>query len=381
MLSISLLLAVAGASRYPATLRLEPSPAAQSAMFFHEGPDYLGLSSPPCEASFSFVGKDAVAAYVRFAQQLFQPGAEATLGLRLIAVAPSTDLKSDGWHAVVRHELQLFDSRGDLIASWTVEGRGRVIGLGEGALPAAFREATAMAERQFEARFEEPVGVVALLAKLGVPPGTVSRRPAIAEKPPPEPPPPPEIHPEPRDLALYVDAGGRLADLSYQATHHGFADSTNSVLPGYDLRVGVAGWWLFAQAGISHGSARDGEIEHALTSLGGDLGLRVKLHSAMELAGGVGIYSSRIDVSSYAFGPRAVTLQKWQVEPDLMAALRMTPPFGQRFRLRATLEGRYRLASFETTMINDTFTDHIGSGFSFSLLLGIELPLTRQASR
>jgi hypothetical protein len=328
------------------------------------------------------VGKDAVAAYDGFAQQLFQPGAEATLGLRLIAVAPSTDLKSDGWHAVVRHELQLFDSQGDLIASWTVEGRGRVIGLGEGALPAAFREATAMAERQFEARFEEPVGVVALLARLGVPPGTVSRRPAIAEKPPPEPQPPPAIHPEPRELALYLDAGGRIAALNYQAANPSFGtDTTHSFMPGYDLRVGVSGWWLFAQAGISHGSARDGDVEHALTSLGGDLGLSMKLRSAMELAGGVGIYSSRVDVSSYAFGPRPVTQQNWQVEPDLMAAFRVTPSLGQRFRLRATAEGRYRLTSFDSSMINGSLHDHIGAGFSFSFLLGIELPLTRRASK
>jgi hypothetical protein len=32
-------------------------------------------------------------------------------------------------------------------------------------------------------------------------------------------------------------------------------------------------------------------------------------------------------------------------------------------------------------MINGSLHDHIGAGFSFSFLLGIELPLTRRASK
>jgi hypothetical protein len=196
----------------------------------------------------------------------------------------------------------------------------------------------------------------------------------------PLPQPVPEVHIERRPYAVYLDAGGRLAGVSYQTSNRVNGIGVTSVTagdkltPGFDLRVGVAGAWLFAQAAVSHASGGDAQVSHALTAFGGDGGAVVRFNRAFELAAGLGLYVSRMDVSSYAFGPSAVSQSTWKMAPELMAALRLTPAIGGRFRLRATLEGRYRLASFDTSMVNSQYVDSVNTGFAFAMLLGMELP-------
>lgn len=379
----ALLIAATGvAGGYPIALEIQPTDAARAATYNHQQ-SLSGLRGPPAETSVSLVGKQAVEAYTAFAAQFFQRDAQQRSRLTIVSVIPSVELQNDGWHAVVQHALELRDAKGELLGSWTAEGRGVVHGLGEAAVPVAFEAAAAMAERAFEARFEDPPGVAAFLTAAGVKLGTVRRRPAVAEAPPPPPPSAPFIHPEWREAGVYLDAGGHVADTSYQSTARSSISATNSVLdsgkitPGADLRLGIAGGWFFAQAVFSTGAARDGAVGHSLTSFGADAGLRVRLNRALEVAGGAGLSTGRVSVSTYDFGPRPVTQVTTQAYPDLMASIYLTPPSVQRFHLHLTLETRYRLTSFDTSYVDNTYHDHWGPGFSLALLLGVELSLGR----
>jgi hypothetical protein len=371
-------------ARYPISLRITALPEARNAIHVHEGPGYLGLSAPPSESSVTYAGKQAVQAYEAFAAQFFQPDAKVALSLELVAVRPSVELKSDGWHAVVQHQLQLLDPDRVLIASWTVEGRAIVAGLAEGALPAAFDKAAAMAERSFEAEFERPPKVLALLSSLGVEKGSVARRPLIAEAPLPAPEPAPPLKPEQRIPEVYFEAGGRFVSMGYSGSNHpqnqaSTAFDGSKIAPAFDLRLGVAGSWFFAQAGFSSGAmSRDGDVEHSFTSVGGDVGIALPLNRAFEVRAGAGLYTSRISASTYSFGPQPVTQTAWQAGPDLMAAIRMTPSFGTWMRMHLVLEGRYHLASLDISMVNDTFKDHLGPAASAAVVLGVDLPLARR---
>ncbi len=384
MLSVVVLFAIAPVARYPFALQLEGDPSAISAQHVHAGRDDSGLSAPRCEGSVSFVGKQAIDSYASLARQYFQQDANVGLTLYLSAVAPSVELKEDGWHAVVRHELELYDSGEVRLGSWTVEGRGHVVGLGEGALPAAFERATNMAARAFEAQFEEPAPVVARLATLGVAQGAVARRPALPEAPLPPPERAPGFRPTRSRSGLYFDTGARFAVLSHESTsrsanptENGVASATE-IATGLDLRLGATAGWFFAQAGFTSANARGGEIAHSLTTVGADLGALLQLNSALKLALGLGLSASRVAVSNYSFGPQPVTKSSWFAEPDLIAALRWTPPFGTRLRLHLTVEARYRLISFDTSMVNGAYQDHLDSGLSGALLLGVELPFSRE---
>jgi hypothetical protein len=386
LVAVLLLAASSGAGRYPMALQVQSTDAARAATYSHQQ-DFSGLHGPPAETSVSFVGKQAVDAYTELATRLFQADAQPRLTLTVVSVKASLAWQNDAWHGVVQHELELRDAHAKLLGSWTVEGRGGVYGLGEGAVPAAFQAATTMAERAFEARFEEPAGVAAFLAGAGVSPGSVGRRAAVAEAPPPPPPAAPFIHPEPTEPRAYLDVGGHVTDLSYQSTSHASVSATNNVLdrsqvtPGMDLRLGIAGGWFFAQGVFSTGGARDGAVEHSLTSFGGDAGVRVKLNRTLQVAGGVGLSSGRVSVSTYDFGPNPVTQVTTQLYPDLMASIYMTPPLGQRFHLHGTLEARYRLTSFDTSYVDGTYQDHWASGFSLALLFGVDVSLVPQGKK
>jgi hypothetical protein len=64
-----------------------------------------------------------------------------------------------------------------------------------------------------------------------------------------------------------------------------------------------------------------------------------------------------------------------------VAGICLTPLSTRRFELRVTAEGRYRFNHFDTSMANDTYVESIGSGGSIALLLGVALPLNREASK
>jgi hypothetical protein len=380
MFAALLLLAAASGARYPISLDLQPSSQASTATYNHQQAPG-GLFAPPAETSVAFVGKQAVDAYSGFVSQFFQAAAQQQLALDLLSVTASVELKNDGWHAVVVHHLEVRDASDAVLGAWTIEGRGLIVGLGEAAVPAAFQAATVMAERAFEARFEDPPGVLQLLSNLGVEKGTVARRPEVAEAPRPPPPTAPFMHPERRELAIYLDAGGRFADLTYSSTSHtafqGVANvlDDNRFLPGADLRIGIAGGWFFLQGGFSSGSGGGNSVLHSLTAYGADAGVRVKLNRAFEVAVGAGFYAARLSVSTTDFGPKPVTQVTSQTYPDVLAAIYLTPPFGKRFHVHIVAEGRYRLASMDTSYIDNTYHDHVNAGFSAALLLGVEIPL------
>ena len=372
-------------TRYPFALQVETTLNAGAAVYNHEGGGYV--LSPPAAGSTSFVGRQARDAYLSFASQLFQPDAKAQLTLLLVAVVPSVELKDDGWHAVVRHELELRGSGKSadlLLGNWTVIGRGRINGIGESAVPTGFTEATAVAERQFEAQFEDPAGVADLLQRFGIAKGSVVRRQAIREAPPPPPPKPADIHPQSTGLAFYVEGGVRVSNLSYPAPNsESLAGSVSSELiaPGFDLRLGVAYGYGFAQFVFARTDGSGDNIEHTLTSVGGDAGVKLRLTRLLELAGGIGLYATNVDVASGNFGPQPVSQSNWQFEPDLMAQLRLTPIGNEKIRMRLTFEARYRLVSFDTSLANNSFSDSLDSGFSLAMLLGVEFSVGWRPSR
>src|SRR4051794_6721916 len=101
-----------GGARYPVALVVRATPQARAALHTHEGPGYLGLSAPPGEASTTFVGKQAIAAYEAFGSLYFQRDAHIELALDLVSVTSSVELDPAGqWHVVVRHELELRDAQ------------------------------------------------------------------------------------------------------------------------------------------------------------------------------------------------------------------------------------------------------------------------------
>ena len=367
--------AFAAVTRYPASLRVELSKAASTADYVHQGPGVL--NGPPCEASVSFVGKQARDAYLGIAKRLFQPeGAGAALQLTIEAVQPAVELHSDGWHAVVSHRLTLRDPDGDSMGSWIVEGSDRVEGAGERAVPDAFAAAAELAARRFEARLEEPPEVTAFLQRNGVAAGVVPRRSAGSEPPPP--PPPPEVGPPRPPAVVYLDLGGGFDAYTMSSSYRG---DQNGLAPGLDARLGVATKWAFLQAGFSRWDSREQSSGHTLTSFGIDGGLLVRFSRMFEVGLGLGVQSIIDDATDYALGPQPISASSQQWVPNVMVAMRVTPPVGAA-RLRFSFEARARFQAIDTTVSEKSPVDvlHLDATWALALMIGGELPLGK-ASR
>src|SRR5436190_3628765 len=321
------------ATRYPIELRIKIQPSAESVRYEHEGRG--GLSGPPSEQSTTFVGKQAVEAYRAVAVRLFQQGAAIALQLEIETVRPRVDLQSDGWHTIVEHGLVARDPQGAVLGRWTVEGRGRVTGLGEGAVPNAFARAAELAAQRFESQLESPPEMISWLQRAGITPGTIARRPPGVE--PPLPPPAPEAGPPRARAVVYGELGLGFTTVSMQ-TQSGPAEG---ITPGFDARLGLSGRWAFVQAGFSYWSSRENELEHRVASFGLDAGPLLRLGRSVEMALGLGVQGTSTKAASYSYGPEPVWVQSFDVFPNVVAALRLTPAI-RSFRMRVTLEGRLR---------------------------------------
>ncbi|HWE25548.1 MAG TPA: hypothetical protein VG496_16550 [Myxococcales bacterium] len=356
-------------SRYPADLRVEIAQNAEAARYVHET-----WGDPPGEPSVTFVGKQALEAYRALAARLFQPGASLRLGLEIGSVQARVKLESDGWHAIVEHDLIARDESGGVLGRWTVEGRGRVQGLGEQALPAAFERAAALAAQRFESQFETPPDLRSWLERKGVPVASVTRRPPGEE--PPLPPPPPPVGPPRAPLIVYADAGLGLSPFSTQTV----SGPASSVAPGFDARLGLAGRWAFGQLAFSWWNSRDNELEHGAKSIGLEAGPVLRLSNAVELGIGAGLHVMVSKVSVYTYyGPQPVWTQSVDLVPNALAALHLIPPI-RSLRMRVTLEMRLRFVSNDSVAVVQggspiQFTDHLDSGSAYALLVGGELPL------
>jgi hypothetical protein len=267
-----------------------------------------------------------------------------------------------------------------VLGQWSAEGRDRIDGHGEGALPAAFARAAELAARRFESRFEEPPGIIALLVRSGVAPGAVARRDAGVERP--MPPPAPAIGPPRAPLVAYLDAGMGLNPLSTSGQYPNGNGSSSSLAPGLDARLGLAGKWAFAQLDASWWSSSEGNVDHAFTAFGIEAGPLIRFASYLEVGLGGGLQITASKVTSYAYGSEPVWVRSAQTVPTVLAFLRFMPPI-RSFRLRASLEGRLRFGSYDSAVVQGPFpsntVDHLDAGEAFVFLIGGELPLRREA--
>ncbi len=335
--------------------------------------DHAGWGNgPPGESSVTFVGKQAREAYEAVAVRLFQKQASHALVLQIESVRASVELKSDGWHAIVEHELVIRDEAGGELGRWTVEGRGRIEGLGEGAVPGAFARAAALAARRFESRFETPPEVVQWLSRNGIAAGTVARREA-AEEPPLQPPPAPRSLPRAPRFVGYLEAGPSANPLSASLRS---GTPAAEVVPGLDARLGFAGGWAFAQIGFSRWGSRNGNEEHSFASIGLEAGPQVRIGGNVDLAVGAGVSASMGQFTEYSLGPQPVWVRSWRAVPNVVAAIRFALPFASS-HVRLSLEARLRFISFDSVIssYSSYFGDHFETTTALGLLIGGELPL------
>jgi hypothetical protein len=223
---------------YPVHVEIALTPKAAGAVFQHGiGPSLFAPPNPSCTVS---VGAQARDAYAAAARRMFRGDKDARpASLEIEIGAADLDLDVDGWHAQVEHALLLRSASGVEMGRWAVKGRDRVEGLGETAIPRAFRSAAEKAARRFEAAFAEPPAVARWLTDSGVDLASVPRAQLPPEVPliqsmPPGP---------PRTWALYVDGGGG----SYVAAQVKDGRDGRTVLPALALRVGGAAPWGFVQ--------------------------------------------------------------------------------------------------------------------------------------
>jgi hypothetical protein len=188
---------------WPVHVEIALSRKAAGALFQHGiGPSLFAPPNPACSVS---VGEQAREAYSAAARRMFRAEkGDRTASLEIEIAQADLDLDLDGWHAQVEHALVLRSTSGAEMGRWTMTGRDRVEGLGEGAIPRAFRGAAEKAAMRFEAAFPDPPAVARWLTDGGATLASVPRA-----RPPPDvplvqarPPGPP------RTLALFVDGAG-----------------------------------------------------------------------------------------------------------------------------------------------------------------------------
>jgi hypothetical protein len=223
---------------YPVRVEIALTRNAAGAVFQHGiGPSLFAPPNPSCTVS---VGVQAREAYAAAARRMFLAGkGEGAATLEIEIGAADLDLDVDGWHAQVEHALVLRSASGAELGRWAPKGRDRVAGLGEAAIPRAFRSAAEKAAQRFEAAFAEPPGVARWLAESGadlasVPHVAIPPDVPLLESRPPGP---------PRSYALFLDGGGGSYFVAQQRGGRG----ERTGLPALAFRVGGAAPWGFVQ--------------------------------------------------------------------------------------------------------------------------------------
>jgi hypothetical protein len=360
------LLLAAVTVRYPVKLAIEASPEAANARYVHEAAGVY--SAPPAAPSLTPAGAQALEAYSAIAARLFDRNSAVSLVLRIDSIETSVVPELDGWHAVVVHHLSMAVPA----VQWTATGRGRIDGLGEGAVPEGFARAAQMAAQNFEAHFEDSPKMRGWLSAQGIEPGSIARRgPGVELSAPSQ----VRARTSPRAaLVAYLDAGPGL-DLFTTGASDGA--SSSEVVPGLDLRAGIAAEYVFAQLGFAWRSQSDSRASHEYVGFGLDLGPCIGIGSMVELALGAGLHAMIVTTTLDSFGPNPVSSRDLHWVGSGLAALRITPPLGK-FRLRMSVEARLRFSSLDSTVVDSPglqASEKLEADKSFVLLIGGEIPL------
>lgn len=358
------------APRWPIALRITVPPASLAARFFGTN---AALALPNASTSVG-VGEQSRDAYGAVSRRAFrvEPGAGAELVVEVGLF--DLDLDREGWFAWVEHDVVLRDGAAK-VARWRVRGEGRVQGLGEAAVPVAFRRAAEYAAATFEAELVTDPRVAAWLSSLGIAAGPADRVVARA---------PPRLTPTevpvlaPRSARLwFADAGVSVVQAG------GFLMTGPSIRAGWTaetlvLQVSVD-WWqrsFVARPADAWGSG-DGAL--GTLALGFDAGAWRRLGSRLEIQAGAGpqvlvgfadaTYAPLADPSARA--ERSAT--RTAIAAGAFGAVRMNgivPWTGIRYRAGLEVRGRVG-GALDVPAVGRRLA---GPGLSGGLFVGLELP-------
>jgi hypothetical protein len=364
------------------SLAVHATPIALRAHLTH--PPAGGVFAPPNPACTVEVGQQARDAYASARRPGFASppaGAAADLTLEIVGASGDLEWDADGWRAVVEHALVLRDGAGAELGRWTVRGVGRVRGLGERAIPVAFREAADAAAGRFEALLAEPGAAATWLRARGV---AISPRPG----PPPAATQPPLLLPasgSPRGRWLaFADVGGALVTTVPAKAESGSAEDFGEAgavqaraglaAPSASIRVAFARWRASFDPQPTSVSAD--RAEAVLTAFGVEAGPVIRLARTFDVEGGLGAHllhgSATADRRPYS--PGSIASSASRIVPVVYGAVTyagVAP--GLRLRLRFGVEVRRYLG---TSLPFDELGREIAVGeTSIGALIGVELPL------
>ncbi|MCM2332736.1 MAG: hypothetical protein NDI82_02175 [Anaeromyxobacteraceae bacterium] len=310
------------------------------------------------------VASPARHAYAITAARMFAPSTEGAtaLVLRLTIARAEVVRRGGAWIAAVAHDLAVVEPGGAEVARFRLEAGAPVVGLGAGAIPAAFGKASRQAAEAFEARFDASPEVGAWLSARG----HVRR---VKAAPPPRPP--------DRPRPDWVASG----DLATGTTGGGMASS---------LRAGVGWRWGYAQVVGGYQSRRfqvnlPGDITGTSATfrawtIGLEAGPLLRLEDWLELRLGAGLLWVSATAEKMVVLDGAPPTSYDLVIPKTKACATagasvswISPPFtSHELRARVGLDVKAVLGS---ELAFDAFGRTLDAGgLTAMLVLGVELP-------
>jgi len=363
-------------TRYPFSLDVRMAQSAADASYHH--PEMNAVASPLNPESLTFTGRQARAAYESLAKRLFTAG-EPALVLEVDQVEASVALESDGFKAVVVHQLRLFGPKSQLLGEWKVDELDGIEGLGEQAIPDALGRAAGFAAQLFESELESSGAFCAFLTANGFEPGRVHlRAPQHARRPPPEP------HVVRGKLVAYLDLG--LDFMFYDASLSTPSPGASRQRNGQDagpfgtVRGGIANSWAFVQGAVSSWSSPlEASTSTAdVLSVGLDAGPLIRIHDYVELGAGLGLHWMKATATDHSFSQQDVFVTERQLMPSVLLQMRWTPSLFSR-PWRVSLEYRRNLSALDFTFAGtpggpQTIRE-LNAGNSFAALIGGEISI------
>jgi hypothetical protein len=377
------------AAAYPLTVRLSVSKEALRERLAHTSGGLLSPPNPSCVVDIGTQARDAYAAAVA---RMFRASDAPAAEFEVSRAAAELGDGADGWYAAVEHVLILRTVDGKELGRWTVRARERLVGLGEGAIPAALRRAAVRAARTFEHEFARPPAVVEWLRGAGV--EVVPEPQADAVKDPLAAPRAITLPRPQRGAGLHVDAGMGVIPYaaSYQRSYRDFGlppyiRRASGEDTGSAFRVGFSGRWALLQLAwarwhpsLDEYPVFEGSIH--MSSFGADAAPVLRLGHGFELAAGVGWH--RISLRSNSSDSAATFRDSIHPLSVFAHAHFVFPSAPRSFRLRMGVEARrYFDAVLQVLPPVDggAYRDSREIEFSniMALFIGLEVPLGRPA--
>lgn len=331
----------APAPRFAVAVRLVVPRDTAVARHLFDGAD--GLVNPATRVA---VGQQARDAYEKELRSMFDPAPPGSAAELVVELTSSeVELDRNGWFASVEHELVLRAASGAEVARWRVRGEGRIAGLGERAVPAAFGEAAEYAARTFSAEFETHPAASAWLAGAGISPRPGSLAPKA----------PPRLEPTPVPVVR-----ARAAELLFAELGASAIGADGGLSGAVSARAGWSGrpWLLqlaldlwqrpFTAHPVDGWGSGDGELY--TFGVGLDAGVQRRLGSRFEVQAGGGV-AALIGHATAVYTPLAApdaetesSVTSVGLDASVFAAARwaaVLPRTGIRYRLGVEVRRRF----------------------------------------